>query len=410
MNRILLLLDNPNNRKLLAESLRTRYEVTSAEPARAALDVEFDIGILDGLALTMLWEAVQERKRQVEPLFLPFLLITSRQDVGMATRHLWQTIDEVITAPIEQVELQARIASLLRTRHMSKEIYRVALQEVSYAVAILDRDGTVLFWNRAAERLFGWSAADMLGRSLSTVQSDPPGRWEVLMNEAVSHGISIQRDVWLATKTHHRCVAEVSCTPLRVQGPETQISHLLLVASDVTWRRHSWDLQRRYFADLQALEQMTLALQQMQTVQETLRALLDPALAALGTTTGAVWQWQPDTRDLRIVAATDWLQTFADISIKPGEGVVGQTFVQGETLVVRELTPAAFGRSAVIGRVPAKWGGVCAPVRAMEGTTGVLFTAFPPQQRLQSDHITMLEVLVRIAGFKVQHLQAERRA
>lgn len=45
MNRILLLLEHPVNRKLLAEVLQTRYEVVSAAPTSAALNGEFDLGI-----------------------------------------------------------------------------------------------------------------------------------------------------------------------------------------------------------------------------------------------------------------------------------------------------------------------------------------------------------------------------
>jgi signal transduction histidine kinase len=58
-----------------------------------------------------------------EPLFLPVLLLTSRQGVDLVTRHLWRTIDEVVLRPIEKVELQARVEILLRARQLS-----VALQ------------------------------------------------------------------------------------------------------------------------------------------------------------------------------------------------------------------------------------------------------------------------------------------
>jgi PAS domain S-box-containing protein len=40
---------------------------------------------------------------------------------------------------------------------------------------IMTPDSRVLFWNAAMERLFGWSAEEVLGRSLPLV---PPERWE----------------------------------------------------------------------------------------------------------------------------------------------------------------------------------------------------------------------------------------
>jgi PAS domain S-box-containing protein len=409
MNRILLLLDNPVNRKLLAEALRAHYEVVSATPTPAALDGEFDLGILDGLALTTLWEAVQARKKRAEPLFLPFLLITSRQDVGMATRHLWQTIDEVITAPIEQLELQARVASLLQTRRMAKEIARVALQESSHAVVILTRNGIVQFWNRAAERLFGWSEAEMLGQSLPVVQSDDPAGWEVLVSEPVANGAFTQREMWLTTKTNHRFIAEVSCTPLRVQGADSPITHVLLTARDATERRMAWEAQRRRMLEIEAFNRITTMLQQSQTAHHKLRALLDETLAVLEVPAGAIWLWQRENDDLHLVAATDWLQAFTDVSIKPGEGVVGQTFARGETLTVRELTPAAFERSAVVGRVPAKWGSVCVPIRTPAGVAGVFLVAYPLTQRMQPDRIVVIESMARVVGLTFQGIQMNDR-
>lgn len=405
MNRILLLLEHPVNRKLLAEVLQTRYEVVSAAPTSAALNGEFDLGILDGPALAALWEAVQARKRRAEPLFLPFLLVTSRQDVGMATRHLWQTIDEVITTPIEQVELQARVASLLHTRRMSQEIHRVALQESLHAVVILDASGAIRFWNRAAERLFGWSEAEMLGRPLSVVETDPPAQWESLMNETIAGGAFIQREVRLATKTRRRFIAEVSCTPLRLQGTGAPITHVILTARDATERRLAWEAQRRRRLELETLDRLTAALQQARTPREAMRAILDEALVVLEIPAGAIWLWQRETNDLRLAAATDWLQAFTDVSVKPGEGVVGQTFAQGETLVVRELTPAAFERSAVVGRVPAKWGSVCVPIRTSENVVGVFLTACPLAQRLQPDRMTILEATARVAGMALERLR-----
>lgn len=410
MNRILLLLENPINRKLLAEALQAHYEVVSAAPTAAALDSAFDLGILDGLALTTLWEAVQMRKKQAEPLFLPFLLVTSRQDVGMATRHLWQTIDEVITAPIEQVELQARIASLLHTRRMSKEIYRVALQESFHAVVLLDRNGEIQFWNRAAERLFGWSEAEMLGKSLSVVQSDNPVWWEALINDSIANGAFVQREVQLATKTHWQFTAEVFCTPLRVQGPASQMTHVLLTVRDITERRRAWEMQRRRLLELEALDRITIALQQARTAHEAMDVILNEALTVLEIPAGAIWLWQRETGDLRLVAATDWLQALTDISIKPGEGIVGQAFAQGETLCVRELTPAAFERSAVVVRVPPKWGSVCVPIRTPDGMAGIFLTAWPLTQRLPADRMTILEVAARVAGTTLQRMQLIERA
>ncbi|NRQ31559.1 PAS domain-containing sensor histidine kinase [Nonomuraea sp. NN258] len=52
------------------------------------------------------------------------------------------------------------------------EIARAVLASSPNAVVALDRDQSVLVWNAAAERLFGWPAADMLGRRAPIVPGE----------------------------------------------------------------------------------------------------------------------------------------------------------------------------------------------------------------------------------------------
>ena len=118
MSRVLLLMAHKENRRLLADWLATRHEVLLPD-ARQGLAAPFDLCILDGPALARIDGAAQAAKKAVQPIFLPFLLVTHRQDVGLATRQLWESVDEVIVSPIEKAELQARVENLLRARQLS---------------------------------------------------------------------------------------------------------------------------------------------------------------------------------------------------------------------------------------------------------------------------------------------------
>jgi signal transduction histidine kinase len=135
MSRILLLIDHRQNRQLLAEWLTQHYEVMAPE-ADDALQDAFDLAIVDGPPLDRLWSQVQQRKQAEEPLFLPVLLLTSRQGVDLVTRHLWRAIDEVVLRPIEKAELQARVEILLRARRLSVVLQQrqTDLETFSYAM------------------------------------------------------------------------------------------------------------------------------------------------------------------------------------------------------------------------------------------------------------------------------------
>jgi len=135
MCKILLIIEHKENRRLLSEWLETRYEVFSPnfDDELSSLPESFDLCILDGRALDRYSHWLQATKKAQEPLFLPFLLVTSRRDVGMVTRHLWRTIDELIITPVEKVELQARVEMLFQRRKLSLEL-KIAndnLQEIN---------------------------------------------------------------------------------------------------------------------------------------------------------------------------------------------------------------------------------------------------------------------------------------
>ncbi|WP_416676250.1 ATP-binding response regulator [Egbenema bharatensis] len=132
MSRILLLLSQPQNRRLLADWLSQRHQVIIPELTDMAdpLDPEartldqictepFDLGILDGFMLMRLEQVIQAKRDEVQPIFLPFILVTAHQRVKLLTAEVWRSVDDVILSPVEKLELQARVEVLLRSRQLS---------------------------------------------------------------------------------------------------------------------------------------------------------------------------------------------------------------------------------------------------------------------------------------------------
>lgn len=180
MNRILLLLSQEENRRRLALALQDQYEVSfAATPAE--LNGPFDLCILDGVMLDRLWDRVAARKELEKPCLLPFLLVTPRHDVGMVTRHLWKTIDELIISPVDILELQARVAVLLQARRLSLEFHRAVFYASPAAIVVLDPSWKVKNWNPAAERILGWDAAEVVGRPNPAITVDREDEYRDLL-------------------------------------------------------------------------------------------------------------------------------------------------------------------------------------------------------------------------------------
>lgn len=121
MNKIFLLIFNKENEKLLTKELESNYEVLIGSSVKD-IEIPYDLAIIDGINLEKMQREIILRRYEEKPLFLPFLLVTTKKEIGLATKHLWKVIDDVIITPIIKAELEARIAVLLRARYYSIQI------------------------------------------------------------------------------------------------------------------------------------------------------------------------------------------------------------------------------------------------------------------------------------------------
>jgi signal transduction histidine kinase len=118
LSRILLLLENRENRRLLEEMLGRRHELSSTP----APDVPFDLAIVDAGSLKTHGEYLIVHKQEEEPVLFPVLLVTARQNISLFTGPLFRLVDEVVLTPVEKLELIARVEMLLRARRLSLEL------------------------------------------------------------------------------------------------------------------------------------------------------------------------------------------------------------------------------------------------------------------------------------------------
>lgn len=113
--RILLLIESAEDRRILLDELGTQHEVTAATED-AALDELFDLCILDSQALQRLNTRIDMRRALETPCFLPFLLLTTEQEIAQASEELWLRIDDALPRLFQIRELRTRVNMLLRAR------------------------------------------------------------------------------------------------------------------------------------------------------------------------------------------------------------------------------------------------------------------------------------------------------
>lgn len=121
MERVLLQLNKKRDRRRVEDWLAERYQLVLPQPVDP-FGGEFDLVIIDGPSLKSLRGEVESRRQQEAPVFLPFLLLTLRRNARVPSRHLGRLVDDLLFRPLDERELRARVANLLRMRRWSLDL------------------------------------------------------------------------------------------------------------------------------------------------------------------------------------------------------------------------------------------------------------------------------------------------
>ena len=150
----------------------------------------------------------------------------------------------VFTEPLAHVEFitstlrifAARAASELERRHTDDRIREQAalLDVANEAISVRDMDGRILYWNKGAERTFGWESPEVLGRSSIEVLGADPVAYAAAHAAVVTHG-EWQGELTKHAKDGRALAAEVRWTLVR--HPDGAPKSILAIDSDITKRK-----------------------------------------------------------------------------------------------------------------------------------------------------------------------------
>lgn len=155
MESVLLHLTRKRDRRKLEDWLGTNYQLILPAPEKP-FEGPFDLAIVDGTSLSALEPAIKSIREDQAPVFLPFLLLT-RQRLGAGTaRHLGRSVDDIIVRPVQEAELLARTANLLRMRRWSLDLKKEHDRAMRLAVTD-DVSGfhNTRYLHRSLDRLIG---------------------------------------------------------------------------------------------------------------------------------------------------------------------------------------------------------------------------------------------------------------
>jgi PAS domain S-box-containing protein len=128
--RVLPLVSDDGNRNLLIEWIKDHSTYEAVGLAGNIENSNFDVCIVDKGAFEEHHEALRAKKAEAAPVLLPYLLLLPKRgaeiintDAGqLADNVVTETIDEIVSLPIQQAELHWRLTALFRLREQSLDL------------------------------------------------------------------------------------------------------------------------------------------------------------------------------------------------------------------------------------------------------------------------------------------------
>ncbi|MFT4945475.1 MAG: PAS domain S-box-containing protein [Halovenus sp.] len=245
------LVADSGNRRVLTDWLADHESYRLPDEMASVTETTCDLYIVDQTAFQRHRDELDSVKGTAEPALLPVLLLVSeweseivRRDRGeIADNVLVATIDEIVSTPIRQVELEWRMQALLRLRAQSLELrekqerlrlFRRAAEAAGNAIYITNTDGVIQYVNPAFEEITGYSRGEVLGETPGLLNSGemPEGFYETVW-ETVSAGEVWEGEVVDRRRDGEEYIAYQTVAPIADDG---EVNAFVTVQTDITER------------------------------------------------------------------------------------------------------------------------------------------------------------------------------
>ena len=248
---ILIVDDEPKNLTVLEAILDDpRYRLVRAESAEQALLAllvdEFALLILDirmpGVTGFELAQMIKARKKTAH---VPIIFLTAYYDEDQHIIEGYETgAVDYVKKPVNSPILRSKVgifAELYRRQRNLEQVNRAlaaVVESSDDAIISKDLDGTIATFNRGAERLFGYSAEEMVGKPITILippdrqHEEPEILARIRRGERVDHFETVRR-------RKDGTLVDISLTISPVKDDQDRIIGASKIARDITERKLS---------------------------------------------------------------------------------------------------------------------------------------------------------------------------
>lgn len=266
-------MQHQKNRRLLEQLLAHDYYIMSEND----LNDSIQLIILDSAGLTQCRQKIHQLKHEIDPLFLPVLLITNDTHLIAKVPNLWDVVDDLIASPVDPIVLQTRLKVLLRTRKLSEKNFdqtqslkylQRAIESASDSILLINNDA-VLYVNPAAEKLFNVTLHKVGSQYLNCIDTE-----EMLLHSAIKNAgqKSWQGELTLCNHEKQPFPAWVRIDPM---SSENDIeSGLVITITDMRQQQQIQNSEREQRLIAEVLQDTAIILTSTLDLQEVFERIL----------------------------------------------------------------------------------------------------------------------------------------
>ena len=187
----------------------------------------------------------------------------------------------------ERKEAAERESAHRRDAERAAQQYASIVESSEDAIVSKDLDGVIMTWNKGAERLFGYTADEVVGKSITMLipadhRDEEPGILRrIRAGERVEH---------YETKRQHKdgSLIDISLTVSPVKDSDGRIVGASKIARDVSARKHAERALAKHMAEQAALYEFTERLHRARSVDDVYQSALDTIVQAIGCSRASI--------------------------------------------------------------------------------------------------------------------------
>jgi PAS domain S-box-containing protein len=293
------------------------------------------------------------------------------------------------------------------------------LDTVEQAVIATDVSGTIKYWNRFAESLYGWSASEAVGRNVMEIT--PAATTQEQATEIMSQlkaGRSWAGEFIVRRRDGTIFPAMITDTP--INGEDGKIVGIVGVSVDITERKRAEETLREsqqhaiteYERLLERLSPLAEALGTARDLSTIFRALLDFTLASMPCIGIFIALYDPN-RNVRTAAYAWGDGAEVDVSDLPPmpistDGPNSRAVRTGEIIITDDYLAATRGHPSVKvgvdnGLLPQS--SMAAPMAVMGRIVGTIEVQSYQRAAFTDEHITAMRMAANLAAVAIENVR-----